>query len=285
MTLLVFGMSGQVARELAHLAPQATLLSRAEVDLAEPAAPAAAILERSPSAVINAAAWTAVDTAETARDAAFAVNAEAPRTMAQTCARLNIPLVHISTDYVFDGQGDMPWTPSSPTAPLGVYGASKLAGEVGVRAAAGSHAILRTSWVFSAHGINFLKTMLRLANTRDHLTIVSDQIGGPTPARAIAAACLTIADALVADPSKSGTYHFTGAPDVSWAGFARAIFSAAGKSVTVEDIPSSAYPTPAPRPKNSRLDCRTTQDVFGITRPDWVEGITEVLADLADQAP
>lgn len=283
--ILVFGKTGQVALELARHAPHARFLGRDEADLGDPDRCGRAIAELAPRAVINAAAWTAVDAAETARDAAFAVNAAAPRAMAEACAGLNIPLVHISTDYVFDGQGDSPRTPSSPTAPLGVYGASKLAGEDGVRAAGGPHAILRTSWVFSAHGINFLKTMLRLANTRDHLTIVSDQVGGPTPARAIASACLTIAEALVADPSKSGTYHFAGAPDVSWAGFARAIFAAAGKSVTVEDIPSTAYKTPTPRPANSRLDCSTLEAAFGIGRPDWQAGVKEVLFDLGQQTP
>jgi dTDP-4-dehydrorhamnose reductase len=227
------------------------------------------IAQRGARVVINAAAYTAVDRAEEERDTAMVVNAEAPAAMAAACAARGIPFVQISTDYVFDGSGDRPWRPQDATGPLGVYGASKLAGERGVAAAGGVHAILRTSWVFSAHGNNFLKTMLRLSETRDHLTVVADQIGGPTPAAAIAEACVTISKTLISEPDKGGIYHFSGAPDTSWAGFARAIFAAAGRDVTVEDIPTSAYPTPAARPFNSRLDCSLLLSNFGITRPDW----------------
>ncbi len=280
MRLLVFGRTGQVATELGRIAPEATYLGREAADLADPAACAHAIEGAEVDAVINAAAWTGVDAAEEHRDAAFAVNGAAPAAMAEACAARALPLVHISTDYVFDGSGDRPWRPDDPTAPLGSYGASKLAGEEGVRAAGGMHAILRTSWVFSAHGGNFVKTMLRLAESRDRLTIVADQVGGPTPAAAIARACLVIAEGLRDEPARSGTYHFSGAPDVSWADFARAIFAEAGREVTVEDIPSSEYPTPAPRPLNSRLDCAATQAVFGLSRPDWRAGLREVLAEL-----
>ena len=208
------------------------------------------------------------------------VNAMAPTAMAAAAAARGIPFVHISTDYVFDGAGTRPWQPDDPTGPLGVYGASKLGGERGVTAAGGAHAILRTSWVFSAHGANFVKTMLRLGATRDALTVVADQIGGPTPARDIARPAWRIAGALRDDPALSGTYHFSGAPDVSWAGFAREIFARAGQGVTVTEIPTSAYPTPAARPANSRLDCSATTAAFGLARPDWRRGLNDVLQDL-----
>ena len=285
MTLLVFGRTGQVATEIGRQAAGAVLLGREAADLADPVACARVVAETEGDAVINAAAWTAVDTAETERAAAFAVNAEAPAAIARACAARGLPLVHISTDYVFDGSGERLWAPGDPTGPLGTYGASKLAGEEGVRGAAGPHAILRTSWVFSAHGGNFVKTMLRLGAERDRLRIVADQVGGPTPADAIAAACLTIARALAEAPEKTGTYHFSGAPDVSWADFARAIFRRADLSVAVEDIPTEAYPTPAPRPRNSRLDCSTTETAFGIVRPDWRTGLDRVLSGLGSAAP
>ena len=279
MTLLVFGRTGQVASELARIAPGALYLGRDQADLSDPAACAAAIRAHRPKAVINAAAWTAVDKAETEEAAATLVNGASPGAMAQECAGLGIPLVHISTDYVFDGAGTQPFAPDHPTAPLGAYGRSKLAGEQAVRAAGGAHVILRTSWVFSAHGSNFLKTMLRLGATRETLTVVADQIGGPTPARAIAEACLTIAGHLTTHPQDSGTHHFSGAPDVSWADFAREIMAQAGLACTIADIPSSAYPTPARRPANSRLD-GTGLAIFGLRRPDWRAGVHDALTEL-----
>lgn len=280
MTILVFGKTGQVATELARLSPDAIFLGRDEADLSDPGACAAAIAEAAPSAVINAAAWTAVDRAEAEEEAAAIVNGDAPGAMARACAGSGIPFVHISTDYVFGGQGTHAWSPGDATGPLGAYGRTKLAGEAAVRAAGGTHAILRTSWVFSAHGANFVKTMLRLSETRDALKVVDDQIGGPTPADAIAAACLTIAGRLAQDPGPSGTYHFGGAPEVSWKDFACEIFARAGRQVTVTGIPTADYPTPAVRPLNSRLDCSATEAAFGIPRPDWREGLDRVLADL-----
>lgn len=280
--ILVFGQTGQVAHELARLAPDATFLGRAQADLSDPAACAAAIRAHAPAAVINAAAYTAVDRAETEEALAACVNGAAPTAMAQACTALGIPFVHISTDYVFDGTGDQPFTPDHPTAPLGAYGRTKLAGEQGVRGAGGVHVILRTSWVFSSHGANFLRTMLRLGAERDSLRVVADQIGGPTPAHAIAKACLSMAGQLRTAPEKSGTYHFAGAPATSWAGFARAIMDQAGLPCRIEDIPSSAYPTPARRPLNSRLDCSTLQAAFGITQPDWTAAITTCLAELKE---
>lgn len=276
MSILVFGKTGQVATELQRQA-DVLALGRDQADLGDPAACAAILRAQAPAMVINAAAYTAVDKAEDEEDLATTINGAAPTAMAQAAADLGVPFVHISTDYVFDGQGTAAWRPDDATGPLGAYGRSKLAGEEGVRAAGGPHVILRTSWVFSAHGHNFVKTMLRLAETRDHLTIVADQIGGPTPADAIAAACLRIAEDLRADPGKSGTYHFAGAPDISWAGFAREIFAQAGAKVTVEDIPTSAYPTPAVRPPNSRMDCCSLNERFGIDRPDWRAAIAPIL--------
>jgi len=280
MNLLVFGQTGQVARELARIAPEAGFLGRAQVDLSRPDDCEDAIRARRPDAVINAAAYTAVDRAEDEEALATTVNGAAPAAMARACADLGIPLVQISTDYVFDGSGTAPWRPEDPTAPINAYGRSKLLGERGVRAADGAHAILRTSWVVSAHGGNFVKTMLRLGAGRDRLTVVEDQIGGPTPAADIAAACLTIAGQLHADPGKTGTCHFAGAPEVSRAGFAREICAQAGLSCTVEGIASSQYPTAATRPANSRLDCSTTQAVFGLARPDWRVGLTHILEEL-----
>ena len=282
--LLVFGRGGQVGGALAGL-PGVVALGRAEADLDDPDACAAAIRAHAPAAVINAAAWTAVDAAEEHAEAAHRVNAAAPGAMAQATARLGVPFVQISTDYVFDGAGDRPWRPGDIPAPLGVYGRSKLAGERAVQAAGGPHAILRTSWVFSARGQNFLRTMLRLGATRDRLTVVADQIGGPTPADAIAHACHAIALALIDAPERSGTYHFSGAPDVSWAGFARAIMAAAGLRCEIADIPSSDWPTPAPRPLNSRLDCSSLTESFGIARPDWQAGIAAALAEMEGTAP
>lgn len=280
MTVLVFGSTGQLARELRARAPQAVYLGRDAADLAHPAACAAAIEAQAPSAVINAAAYTAVDRAEEEEDLATVINGAAPGAMAWTCAKKGIPFVHVSTDYVFDGSGSTPWAPDAPTGPLGAYGRTKLAGEEGVRAAGGRHAILRTSWVVSAHGGNFVKTMLRLSDTRDALTIVADQVGGPTPAGAIADALLRMALALHRGEATGGTYHFSGAPDVSWAEFAREIFAQAGRQVAVTDIPASDYPTPAARPANSRLDCTTLMRDFGIARPDWRKGLTEILKEL-----
>ncbi|WP_322866873.1 dTDP-4-dehydrorhamnose reductase [Aquicoccus sp. G2-2] len=282
--LLIFGKSGQVASELAHLAPEARFLSRAEVDLGAPATCAAAIRNLRPSAVINAAAYTAVDKAETEEALATTINADAPGMMAKACADLNIPLVHISTDYVFGDGGSVPHAPDDPTAPINAYGRSKLAGEVAVRAAGGPHAILRTSWVFSAFGANFVKTMLRLSETRDTLSIVDDQVGGPTPAADIARACLVITKHLHADPALSGTYHFSGAPNASWADLATEIFAQTGRDVAVTGIPTAAYPTPARRPLNSRLACSTTEATFGLGSPDWRAGLATVLHDLQKAA-
>jgi dTDP-4-dehydrorhamnose reductase len=282
MRILVFGKSGQVATELARQA-DVIALGRDEADLSDPTACAAAIRAQAPEAVINAAAYTAVDKAEEEEDLATTINGAAPAAMAETCADLGIPFVHISTDYVFDGTGDAPRAPDAPTAPMGAYGRSKLVGETGVRAAGGAYAILRTSWVVSAHGANFVKTMLRVGPARGALRVVDDQIGGPTPAADIAAACLRIAAHLAAKPGDAGIYHYSAAPDTSWAHFADVIFDMAKLDVVVEHIPTTEYPLPAPRPLNSRLDCTTTEAVFGIPRPDWRAGLADILNDLSRQ--
>ena len=277
--ILVFGKTGQVATELQRLG-DVVALGRDQAYLADPAACSDAIRINAPQAVINAAAYTAVDRAEEEEALATTINGDTPTAMAQACAELGIPLIHISTDYVFEGTGDTPWQPHDQTAPQNAYGRSKLAGEIGIRNSGAVQAILRTSWVVSAHGANFVKTMLRLSETRHALTVVADQIGGPTPARDIAATCLKMAEQLIADPSKSGTYHYSGAPDASWADFARAIFEQAGRMLTVTPIPTTDYPTPAKRPLNSRMDCRATEQVFGIRRPDWRDGLNVISKDL-----
>lgn len=284
MRVLVFGQTGQVARELARRVPpgvSARFLGRAEADLMDPAACAAAIAGC--DAVINAAAWTAVDKAEAEEAAATVVNGAAPTAMAQRCAELGLPFLHISTDYVFDGTGETPFRPDHPTAALGAYGRSKLAGEQGVQAAGGKALILRTSWVVSAHGTNFVKTMLRLGATRDSLTVVADQIGGPTPAAAIADALYTAAAAMT-QGAPGGVHHFAGAPDTSWAGFAKLIMARAHLPCRIEDIPSSSYPTPARRPLNSRLDCTSFTAAYGIPRPDWRAGLDDILQELSHAA-
>lgn len=279
MTVLVFGKTGQVATELGAF-ETVRLVGRDEADLTDPKGCAALILDAKPSAVINAAAYTAVDKAEEEETLAHKINADAPGAMAEACAARDIPFVHISTDYVFDGSGAAARPTTDPVSPQNAYGRTKLAGEEAVGAAGGRCAVLRTSWVFSAHGANFLKTMLRLSETRDALSIVADQIGGPTPADAIAAACMRMAQVLAEAPEAAGVYHFSGAPDVSWADFARHIFATSAREIAVSDIATAQYPTPAARPLNSRLDCSATARVFGIDRPDWRDAVARIVADL-----
>lgn len=286
MRLLVFGETGQLARELARRCPggvEAAFLGRPAADLAEPSNCAAAILNSKADAVINAAAWTAVDLAEAEEAAATIANGAAPGAMAGACAAKGIPFLHVSTDYVFDGAGDAPFAPGHGPAPLSAYGRSKLAGETAVRASGARHVILRTSWVFSGTGNNFLKTMLRLGSERKSLRVVADQVGGPTPAAALADA-LHVAARAMAEGRAGGTYHYSGAPDVSWADFARAIMSAAGLSCRIDDIRSSEFPTAARRPMNSRLDCSSFTRDFGLGRPDWRIAIEDILKEMGTTA-
>ena len=277
--ILVFGKTGQIAIELQR-SSDVLALGRDQADLSDPVACAQRVRAFAPSAVINAAGYTAVDKAEADEENATIINGDSPTAIAQACAEMKIPLLHISSDYVFEGSGKEPWKPSNIKAPQNAYGRSKLAGEEGVLDSGAIHAILRTSWVFSAHGTNFVKTMLRLSKTRYTLSVVADQIGGPTPARDIASACLMIAQHLRDDPSKSGTYHYSGVPNVSWADFASEIFAQAARSVNVIPIQTTEYPTPAKRPLNSRMDCRTTMSTFGVEQPDWRIGLNEILKEL-----
>jgi len=278
MKVLVFGRSGQVASELQRQA-EVVALGRDQADLTNPSACAAIISATDADVIINAAAYTAVDRAESEEDTANLVNGAAPTAMAEVAADRGIPFLHISTDYVFSGAGTTPWQVDDPVAPPNAYGRSKLLGEQGVRAAGGNHAILRTSWVFSSHGANFVKTMLRLSESRDALNVVDDQIGGPTPAAEIARALLQMARA-IQDGQAGGTYHFGGTPCVSWADFAREIFAQAHRKVAVTGIPTSGYPTPAVRPLNSRMDCTALERDFGIAPPDWRQGLATVLREL-----
>ena len=282
MNVLVFGSTGQVAWEIKRRGGErVTTLSRKQANLENPDACAAAIKNSAPGAVINAAAFTAVDAAESQADTAQLVNGKAPGAMANACAGLDIPFVHLSTDYVFSGEGERSWQAHDTPAPVNTYGKTKLAGERGVVAAGGRHVVLRTSWVFAAHGQNFVASMLRLSQDRERLGVVSDQVGGPTPAADIADACLSIAAGLAEDGGKAGIYHLSGAPDVSWMDFAQEIFRQKRRKIKLNAIPTSAYPTPAARPLNSRLDCESTRKVFSIDRPDWKKGLKTVLSEMS----
>ena len=284
MKILVFGEIGQLGQELMRRRGDIELEVRGleEADFTRPETCVAFVEATDADVVINAVAYTAVDKAEEDEPLAEMINATTVGALARAAAARGLPFVQVSTDYVFDGSGDTPFAVDAPTAPLGAYGRTKLNGEIAVREAGGVHAILRTSWVVSAHGNNFIKTMLKLGRERDRLTIVADQVGGPTPAADLADACLAAARTLLADPSKSGTYHVSGGPDVSWADFAREIFDQAGITCEVADIPSSDYPTPAKRPFNSRMDNSATQAAFGLPRPDWRVGLAEILKDLGE---
>lgn len=289
MKALVFGTTGQLGIELGRTAPRGTLMlafGREAADLTHPESCAALVAATDADVVINAAAYTAVDAAETDRDAARLVNATAPDAMARAAAARSLPFLHVSTDYVFDGTGTRPWREDDPTGPLGVYGQTKLEGERLVTAARGPHAILRTSWVFSAHGRNFVKTMLRLGAERETLSVVDDQRGGPTAAADIARALWTIAAAFAAGRGTSGVFHYAGAPTVSWAGFAEAIFAASSLPARpeVRRIATADYPTPARRPANSALDCTRIRATYGIEQPDWRTSLARVIRELEESA-
>lgn len=296
MTSLVFGGNGQVGQELLRALAslgdvEATTRSGTlpdgrtclQADFGDLEAVLAVLDAVRPVRVVNAAAYTAVDRAETEADAARAANAATPGAIARWCATHAVPLVHYSTDYVFDGSGSRPYRPNDATAPLGVYGASKLAGEEAIRAAGGRHLIFRTAWVYAAHGQNFLRTMLRVGAERDVLRVVADQIGTPTPAALIADVTAQI---LRADDPRSGTWHLTPTGETSWHGFAEAIFAGAvargliARAPTVEAITTADYPTPAQRPAYSRLDVTTLEQDFGIGLPTWQAGLDSVLDTL-----
>jgi dTDP-4-dehydrorhamnose reductase len=295
MRLLLLGGNGQVGRELRRsLAPLGELVvatrdggdADAVADFDTPESLAALIARIAPDVVVNAAAYTAVDKAETDAAAAFRINADAVAAIARACAASGALLVHYSTDYVFDGGATQPYREDHATAPLGVYGESKLAGEQAIRASGARHAILRTAWVYASHGKNFLLTMQRLAGEREELRVVADQVGAPTPAAWIADATAALIQQGV---EPSGTWHLTAGGETSWHGFAEAIIDDAhvrgliGRKPRVVGIPTSDYPTPARRPTYSVLDTTRLQRDFGILPPDWREGLQRTLNELTGE--
>jgi dTDP-4-dehydrorhamnose reductase len=292
MKLLVLGAGGQVGRELRRLAwsedYQVAAFDRAGVDITRKEAVSGALGRERPDIVINAAAYTAVDRAETEPDAAWAGNCTGPSHLAAGCHAAGIPLIHISTDYVFDGSKQAPYREDDPVNPLGIYGRSKEAGDRAVREALPEHVILRTAWVYGAHGHNFVKTMLRVAAERPVLRVVADQIGSPTSAADIAAAIAAIVRRVMAGDRHWGTYHFAGGGAVTWHGFAEAIFELAapwrGAPPKVEAITTAEYPTPARRPANSVLHCRHIGEAFGIVPRPWREALAEVIGELYESA-
>lgn len=292
MNILITGGSGQVGQSLLELDwPSSVAVfapARAELDLSDPASIAACLASRPWAGVINAGAYTGVDKAESDRDAAFAINAEAPRLIARYCADQRIPLLHVSTDYVFSGEGTKAWREDDPTGPLGVYGASKLMGEQAVLAADSKAVVLRTAWVVSAFGHNFLKTMLRLAAERDQLRVVADQFGCPTSAHDLADVIKAILLRKIENSeAPSGLFHAVNAGQTHWAGLARHIFAESrrlgGPHAAVVDIPSSDYPTPAKRPANSRLDCGRLIAQYGMDMRPWQEAVTAIVTRLIQQ--
>ncbi len=288
MRIAVTGREGQVAQSLAERAGTAhevVLVGRPALDLANAATVLPALAEARPDLIVSAAAYTAVDQAEDEPDLANAVNGSGAGAVAAAAARLGVPVVHLSTDYVFDGAKDGDYVETDPTGPIGAYGASKLAGELAVAAATPHHAILRTAWVYSPFGKNFVRTMLRVAETREELTVVADQHGNPTSALDIADAILHAAPQLVSGRSDVfGVFHLAGTGTTSWAGFARRIFAtsaaAGGPSARVRDIVTADYPTRARRPANSRLSSAKFSQTFGWTAPAWQDSTDIVVRRL-----
>lgn len=293
MRILVTGRNGQVAASLRERASEHELIfaHRPEFDLADPASIDLMVDAVAPDLILSAAAYTAVDRAEEEPELAMMVNGIAPGVLARTAAQLDVPIIHLSTDYVFDGSGDCPWREDDPTSPLGVYGASKLAGERAIATAGARHAILRTAWVYSPFGSNFVKTMLRLAETRDMVTVVDDQFGCPTSAFDIADAILVMIEHWRPGtlPAWNGIYHIAGAQPINWAGFARAIFALSaergGPVAQVQDVPSHDFPQRAVRPHNSRLDCTRFETEFGHRLPDWQASLPSILDRLLSDDP
>lgn len=291
--ILIVGNAGQLGRELEKSfanAGSVVGVDRESVDLADAAQTRELVRRAAPDVILNAAAYTAVDRAETERDLAFAINEGAPRVLAEEALRRDALFVHYSTDYVFDGSKTSPWVESDAPNPLNVYGASKLAGEQAVESIGGKYLIFRTSWVYGPHGNNFLLTMLRLARGRDRLSIVDDQIGAPTTSTELARATHSIVTGILgnrfgAPLDWAGLYHMTCDGSVSWFGFAQAIFSRAARRLgtkfpTVTPIPSEEYPTPAVRPRNSVLSNVKLRDVFRIELASWETALDETLGAL-----
>lgn len=288
MRILLIGSGGQVGSALSGRLPAAGFEVRApgrdELDLTDAPGVTRAIADWRPRVVVNAAAYTAVDRAEQERDVAFALNRDGPGTLAAACAANAAALIHISTDYVFDGLKNGAYGENDSVNPVSAYGHSKLDGETAIRHAVEQHVILRTSWVFSAVRTNFVRTILRLAKERDTLRIVADQWGGPTYAGHIADAIVSIVRRITSGATPAwGTYHYSGAPDVNWHAFAAAIVEDGlrhgllSRAPAIHPIPTSEYPTPAKRPPNSRFNCARIREVFGVERPDWRTGLDEVL--------
>ncbi len=287
MRVLIFGGDGQLGQEFRRLdgrnGYQVIALTRSQADIIQPAAALAAVRDAGAEAVVNAAAYTAVDRAESEPELAFSVNRDGARHVATAGAERGLPVVHISTDYVFDGAKQGAYAPDHPVAPLGVYGASKEAGEQAVRDAYDRHVILRTSWMFGAYGHNFVRTMLRLGAEREEIGVVGDQHGCPTPARDLAAAVLDILPRL--GNGRWGTYHYCGAGRTSWYGFAKQIFDlregiTGAPPPRLRAIATAEYPTAAPRPANSELDCASFAAAFGFAPRPWHDGLAEVLEEL-----
>jgi dTDP-4-dehydrorhamnose reductase len=296
MRIVVTGREGQVVRALiergASLGHEIVAIGRPDLDLAGDAGPIARALEAArPAAIVSAAAYTAVDQAEAEPDLATAVNVDGAAAVAHAAHALGVPLIHLSTDYVFDGTKRVPYVEDDPTGPTGVYGRSKLAGEQAVLAAHDDVAILRTAWVYSPFGANFVKTMLRLAADRDEIGVVADQVGNPTSALDIADGILAVAANLAGSraPERRGLFHMTGAGEASWAEFATEVFAASaaagGPSARVRAIATSDFPTPARRPANSRLDCSKLAGAHGIRLPDWRQSTAIVVARLLGADP
>jgi dTDP-4-dehydrorhamnose reductase len=300
--ILLTGKSGQVGGDLLPLLqPLGTVIApaRSDLDLADTQAIGRFVREAKPDWIINPAAYTAVDKAESEPDLAYAINAEAPRALGEAAAQLGIPVIHFSTDYVFNGAGSRPWKETDETGPLGVYGASKLAGERALAASETAHLIFRTSWVYSSRGKNFLLTILRLALQKEELRIVNDQHGSPTWSRDLARIVVHVMQTVTdkASPTESslqdkvrmvqGIYHAADRGETTWYGFAREFLRFAAearpdaKLARLVPISSSEYPTPARRPANSRLDCSRLQQVFGHTMPSWQESVASVAAEVA----
>ncbi|MFW2851985.1 dTDP-4-dehydrorhamnose reductase [Sphingomonas sp. TX0543] len=287
--ILVTGGNGQLGTELRRYPwPDGwgiVAVDIDELDLRDTQAIAALVASRPWAAVISGGAYTAVDKAEEDSVNAWAVNALAPAAFAQACKAADIPLIHVSTDYVFDGSKHGRWAPDDQTGPLGVYGASKLGGDLAVATGSARHAIVRTSWVVSAHGNNFIRTMLRVGAERDTMRVVDDQHGAPTSAADLAAAVATIALRMADDAdAPTGTFHFSNAGETTWCGFARAIFAGAarrgGPSPMVEPIATADYPTPARRPANSRLDHGAIRAAYGIDPRPWQDALDDILDEL-----
>jgi dTDP-4-dehydrorhamnose reductase len=282
---LLFGPNGQVGAEIRRRAAahgaSVVAIDRVQCDFDDPQADFRAWLAARPDCVINAAAYTAVDKAESDGERARRVNAAAPGRLAAACAEAGRPLIHFSTDYVFDGMARSPYRENDPTGPLNVYGATKLEGDQKIAASGAAFAIFRLSWVFSAHGANFVKAMLRLGREKPSLRVVCDQRGKPTPAAAAADAALAVAKRLASRRAESGVYHFAGDSDTNWAAFAEEIFGQARMNVAVERIGAADYPTAARRPAYSVLDTTKYERAFGAAAPDWREHLAQVLAELS----